>query len=232
MRRPRPAIIVTALSALVLMSVPFGVAVAGSNASAPVEQAGDRSPFEREAVPSESTSSADPSIAFPRVEQVADVPQPVPVLLSIPRLDVRAEIDPVGVEADGWAEIPEDVARVGWYRFGAAPGASSGSAVIVGHRDGWNEGAGALYDLAQLEPGDTIEVAREDGSTIAYTVVSREAIDKSDLPTEELFSEAGDPRLTLISCIGYFDRDNGGYLQNIVVTAVPQVASLSAAVGP
>jgi LPXTG-site transpeptidase (sortase) family protein len=138
----------------------------------------------------------------------------------------------VGVEADGWAEIPDDVARVGWYRFGSAPGASSGSAVIVGHRDGWNEGAGALYDLAQVEPGDTIEVEREDGSTVAYTVVSREAIDKSDLPTEELFSEVGDPRLTLISCIGYFDRDNGGYLQNIVVTAIPQVASPSVAVGP
>lgn len=231
MRRPRPALIVTALSALVLMSVPFGVAVAGSNASAPVEQAGDRSPFAREAAPPASASPADPSLAFPRVEQVVDVPQPVPVSLSIPRLDVRAEIDQVGVESDGWVEIPEDVARVGWYRFGAAPGAASGSAVIVGHRDGWNVGAGALYDLAQVEPGDDIVVEREDGSAIAYRVVSREAIDKADLPTDELFSEAGDPRLTLISCIGYFDRDNGGYLQNIVVTAVPLTASLGAVVG-
>ncbi len=159
------------------------------------------------------------------------MPQPAPVSLSIPRLDVRAEIDPVGVESDGWVEIPDDVARVGWYRFGPAPGASSGSAVIVGHRDGWNEGAGALYDLAQVEPGDTIEVEREDGSTLTYTIVSREAIDKTDLPTDELFAEAGDPRLTLISCIGYFDRDNGGYLQNIVVTAVPEADSPRAVVG-
>ena len=31
----------------------------------------------------------------------------------------------------------------------------------------------------------------------------------------------GDPRLTLISCGGYYDRANGGYQDNVVVTAVP-----------
>ena len=125
------------------------------------------------------------------------------------------------MHSDGWVEIPEDVARVGWYKFGAAPGAATGSAVIVGHRDGFDLGAGALYRLSELAPGDVIEVEREDGSSISYAVTSREAIDKDALPSEELFSEKGDQRLTLISCIGYFDRDRGGYLQNIVVTAIP-----------
>jgi len=222
MRRPRPAIIVTALSALVLVSVPFGVAVAGSLASpSDVQAVGERMPLAAGQLLTEARAMTEAQTPFSRVEQVAKPVQPVPTSIVIPELDVRAPIDQVGVEADGWVEIPDDVARVGWYRFGVAPGSAEGSAVIVGHRDGWNEGAGALYDLARLEPGDVIQVERADSSTVTYAVVSREAIDKADLPTSELFAEIGDPRLTLISCIGYFDRGNGGYQQNIVVTALP-----------
>jgi hypothetical protein len=52
-------------------------------------------------------------------------------------------------------------------------------------------------------------------------VVSRESILKKRLPYEELFAVDGPPRLTLISCGGYYDKDNGGYQDNVVVTAVP-----------
>ncbi len=50
---------------------------------------------------------------------------------------------------------------------------------------------------------------------------SRESILKKRLPYEELFAVDGPPRLTLISCGGYYDPDNGGYQDNVVVTAVP-----------
>lgn len=221
MRRPRPALIVMALSALVLVSVPIGVAVAGSNAPVIVAPVGEEIRADIAKTKENARAAEQALVQFPRVEKEIVVSQPAPVALSIPRFDVTADIDPVGVASDGWAEIPDDVSRVGWYRFGSAPGATSGSSVIVGHRDGWNEGAGALYNVAQLEPGDPVIVAREDGSTITYEVVSREAFGKDDLPTRELFSELGDPRLTLISCIGYFDRSNGGYQENVVVTAIP-----------
>ena len=61
------------------------------------------------------------------------------------------------------------------------------------------------------------------GDELAYKVVSRESIVKKRMPLEELFAIDGPPRLTLISCGGYYDKDNGGYQENIVVTAV-QVA--------
>jgi LPXTG-site transpeptidase (sortase) family protein len=222
MRRPRPAIIVTALSALVLVSVPIGVAVAGSGASPViVESLGSRSESTTTTPPVPRATTVAESAGITRVVPTVEVQQPGPVRLTIPNLDVAADVDLVGVHSDGWVEIPEDVSRVGWYKFGAAPGAATGSAVIVGHRDGFDAGAGALYRLSELAPGDLIEVEREDGSVLSYAVTSREAIDKDALPSEELFSEKGEPRLTLISCIGYFDRDRGGYMQNIVVTATP-----------
>jgi sortase (surface protein transpeptidase) len=88
-----------------------------------------------------------------------------------------------------------------------------------------------LYRLSELSLGEVVKVEREDGSVMTYVVTSREAIDKEALPSDQLFSEEGDPRLTLISCIGYFDRDRGGYLQNIVVTATPIVESARVPVG-
>jgi LPXTG-site transpeptidase (sortase) family protein len=222
MRRPRPAIIVTALSALALVSVPISVAVAGSGASpTSVESLGSRAESKSTTPPAGLPTSVAETAGIKRLVPTVEAQQPAPVRLMIPKLDVTADVDLVGVHSDGWVEIPEDVARVGWYKFGAAPGAATGSAVIVGHRDGFDLGAGALYRLSELAPGDVIEIEREDGSSISYAVTSREAIDKDELPSEELISEKGDQRLTLLSCIGYFDRDGGGYVQNIVVTAIP-----------
>lgn len=93
--------------------------------------------------------------------------------------------------------------------------------MIVGHRDGFDEGPGAFYSVSALEPGDIVELQLEDGNARKYEVVSREAIDRALLPSDDVFNEDGPERLTLISCIGYFDRDNGGYQQNVVVTAIP-----------
>ena len=56
---------------------------------------------------------------------------------------------------------------------------------------------------------------------LRYRVVSRELISKKRLPLEELFAIDGPARLTLISCGGYYDHDNGGYQDNVVVTAIP-----------
>ena len=140
---------------------------------------------------------------------------------------VRAPVDPVGIYEDGSVEIPEDVSRVGWYRFGSDPAQGEGSTVIVGHRDGFDQGAGAFYSIAGLDIGDAIEVELADGSLREYEVVAREVVAKNLLPTSDLFAENGPERLTLISCIGYFDRDGDGYRENVVVTAVPVVVGES-----
>jgi sortase (surface protein transpeptidase) len=229
MRRPRPALMVLIGSLVLLIGAPL--AWAGFVVSQPGEQiasVGERPSADEAQATQATVRSTAPQVAgsdVPRIgTPVENSEQPAPVIptgISIAKLGVQAPVDQVGVYDDGSVEIPEDIARVGWYRFGAGPGQGAGSTVIVGHRDGFDEGPGAFYSVSSLEPGDIVELQLEDGSTQEYEVVSREAIDRELLPSDDVFNEDGPERLTLISCIGYFDRDNGGYQQNVVVTAVP-----------
>ncbi len=144
-----------------------------------------------------------------------------PVRVSIPALDVNTKIFPVGLDKNKAIEIPEDIRYVGWYELGVPPGVDRGSAVLVAHRDGREQGRGVFYFLGNLDVGDKVVVKTSAGEELPYKVVSRESILKKRLPYEELFAVDGDPRLTLISCGGYYDPNNGGYQDNVVVTAVP-----------
>jgi sortase (surface protein transpeptidase) len=146
---------------------------------------------------------------------------PAPVALTIPAIDVTAAVDPVGARDDGSMVIPKEVDRVGWYRFGSAPGAGSGAAVLAGHVDSKVQGAGALFRLREVGVGDRVDVRRADGSTVAYRVVGKETLVKKRLPTERLFARDGAPRLVLITCGGPFIRELSSYRDNLVVVAEP-----------
>jgi hypothetical protein len=167
-----------------------------------------------------STVAADP--VAPPVAVAASAPAPAaPVRVALPALGVDASIVPVGVEADGQLEIPKDVSTVGWYRFGPAPGAAAGSAVLTGHVDDVNQGVGVFGRIGDLGPGDAVTVTDEAGTARNYTVLSREEWNKSEVPLDRLFDRAGEPRLVLITCGGTFDDSTLGYDDNIAITAVP-----------
>jgi sortase (surface protein transpeptidase) len=126
----------------------------------------------------------------------------------------------VGVDPDGQMTIPAEVDRVGWYRFGPAPGAV-GSAVIAGHVDSREQGLGAMAPLREAAVGDEVLVADASGSPTRWRVVSRELISKQVLPLDRLFSRDGPPRLTLITCGGPFLPEFRSYRDNVVVVAEP-----------
>jgi sortase (surface protein transpeptidase) len=146
--------------------------------------------------------------------------QPAPVALAVPALDVAAPVDPVGVRDDGQMAIPDDVDRVGWYRFGPAPG-SGGSAVLAGHVDGREQGLGELARLREAEVGAEVLVTDTAGGTTRWRVVSRAQIDKRALPVDRLFAREGPPRLVLVTCGGDFLPEHGAYESNVVVVAEP-----------
>jgi hypothetical protein len=146
--------------------------------------------------------------------------QPAPVRLRSDDLGIDAPLDAVGVGRGGAMALPEDVDRVGWYRFGPAPG-QEGSAVLAGHVDDEVQGLGALAPLRGAEAGDEIAVTDADGTTTRWRVVARELIRKRALPLEELFRRDGPPRLTLITCGGPFLAEYGSYRDNVVVVAEP-----------
>ena len=84
------------------------------------------------------TATARPAAPAPPAAVAA------PVRLSVPARGIDAPLDPVGVEPEGEMTLPRDVDRVGWYRFGPAPGAAEGTVVLAGHVDDVDQGLGAL----------------------------------------------------------------------------------------
>ncbi|WP_029430177.1 class F sortase [Blastococcus sp. URHD0036] len=145
---------------------------------------------------------------------------PAPVRLAVPALGVDAPVDAVGVTADGQMELPGDVSRTGWYRFGPAPG-GAGSAVLAGHVDDAEQGAGALFPLREAAPGDEVLVTDTAGVVSRWQVVARELISKQQLPLTQMFARDGAPRLVLVTCGGPFLPEYGSYRDNVVVVAEP-----------
>jgi hypothetical protein len=218
MKRPRPALVVLALSLTALIATPFVVAGTSDAQSEEVQAVGSRplpAPTPTRFIPGE------PEFTFTVVTKEVKEQGAAPVSVQIPQGDVSASIIATGVDESGQAEVPENVSQVGWYRFGNAPADAQGAVVLVGHRDGRIEGAGVFYDIGSLTVDDVITVTDAEGEVWEYAVVSREAIKRDVLPTDELFTRVGDPHLVLISCGGVYDRSRGGYQDNIVVTARP-----------
>ncbi|MFI1562339.1 class F sortase [Streptomyces sp. NPDC020490] len=129
-------------------------------------------------------------------------------------------MDPVGVDTDGQVKVPGDPRRVGWYRFSPAPGSAEGSAVLVGHIDARGRGLGVLVALNEVRQGDRVLIERSDGSTVEYRITARRTIGKKALAGSGVFRRDGRPVLTLITCAGPYLPDQGGYQNNLVVTAV------------
>jgi LPXTG-site transpeptidase (sortase) family protein len=140
-----------------------------------------------------------------------------PRQVRIPALDVAADVVPV--KAPGRTLVPpSDPHQLGWWADGAEPGAREGSALITGHTV--HTGGGALDDLEQVVPGDTVVVRTQRG-TIRYDVRRVHIYSKGSLADHagRVFSQDVPGRLVLITCE---DWDGERYLSNVVVTAVPR----------
>lgn len=235
-RRPRvaaPTGVAVACCLLVAVGTPVGWAL-----TRPPEQAGQDLAAAltapqgsgSAAAPAASAATAPPSSAgvpsaVPRVvtrDARPTAPSRVvpPVRLEVPALGLAAPVDPVGVDPRGRMAIPADVSRVGWYRFGATPGAQEGTAVVAGHVDSF-EGLGVMAALSRLEAGARVELTGDDGQLTRYRVVSRDVVAKGRLPVDDIFRRSGPPRLVLITCGGPFLEETGHYRDNVVVVAVP-----------
>ena len=228
--KPRPALVVFWVSVAVLVGAVLYLGITRWQAAedANIESIGTRPAY----TPSVSASpTPTPTYVTPSPSASASPVGPTvvaaPTRVSIPAIDVNTKVFPVALTPDGALEIPEDIRYVGWYKLGVPPGVDRGSAVLVAHRDGRVQGRGVFYNLGNLKPGNKVYVETSAGETLPYKVVSRELILKKSLPYEELFAVDGAHRLTLISCGGYYDRNNGGYQDNVVVTAVPMFTPIT-----
>lgn len=154
--------------------------------------------------------------AVPEAE--ASVPQPVRVTVDGTGIDL--EVVPVGVEDNGAMTLPDNHYQAGWYKYGPAPGAAAGSAVLAAHVDSRTEQL-PIAGLKDVAPGTIINVTREDGSIQRYATEGVENIAKKTLDGHRLFERTGEPRLKLVTCGGKWLEAQDDYEDNVVLTAAP-----------
>lgn len=137
--------------------------------------------------------------------------------IRIPRLNVTAPVVPITMTAQRALQPPRDPAVLGWWSEGAAPGARTGSAVLVGHSV--RTGGGALNELAALSQGDAIEVNGW-GTALTYRVQSVEVLSKDQVArdAERIFNQSGSGRLVVITCE---DWDGSVWRSNVITVATP-----------
>ncbi|WP_246165476.1 class F sortase [Arthrobacter yangruifuii] len=155
----------------------------------------------------------------PTADQDPVLAPSAPVSLSIPSTGTASELLRLGLRKDGSLEVPPEPpgSPAGWYTGSPTPG-ERGPAVLLGHVNATGGGEGVFAGLRSLKPGDRIDIAREDGTTAAFTVDRAEQYGKDDFPTLAVYGNTADAQLRLITCDGY-DPATGTFDDNYVVYA-------------
>ncbi|WP_426225845.1 class F sortase [Pseudarthrobacter sp. DSP2-3-2b1] len=231
-RRPSPPGLMALVAAALLLpacvpaptSQPSAPMTAGSGQS--TAQAGGPTPGITPAAetpaPGPATSRASvpaPVPAAPATLPAPTVPVPAPTTLTVAGTTINMTVVPVGVAAGGAMEIPGPFDQAGWYRFGPAPGADAGTAVIAGHIDTTSDQA-PFSQLKSLAAGTAIQVGRQDAPPLVYRVVSVELMAKDRFDGDALFRRAGPHELKVVTCGGRWLDEVKDYSDNVIVTAV------------
>ncbi|MDQ0736362.1 class F sortase [Arthrobacter agilis] len=184
-------------------------------------------PTEGAAVPREPGVPAPPAAAGLAAEipvRTADAavrpPLPPPVSLDVPGTDISVRVIDVGIGEDDAMEIPDSFWEAGWYRYGPAPGAEAGHAVIAAHVDSQTE-VMPFARLKDVDPGTIITVGLADGRTLQYRVDDVRNVPKATFDGSEIFRRDGPHQLKIVTCGGRWLLDKGDYEDNVVLTASP-----------
>jgi len=212
------------LSGVFILAIALSVVGAATTASSSPSTASEQTSAEvigSEQESTEAVEEADTNVPIRSgdIETLAQNPtQAVPVEVRIAEIGLAAPIMSVGVDEQNQFDVPE-ADTVGWYQYSSSPG-DDGATVLAAHVD-YGGVAGAFFNLADVLPGETLELEMDDGSVLRYKVTGNTEYDKTELPANDLFRKDGSPVLQLITCGGTFNPDERSYNANVVVTAEP-----------
>ena len=166
--------------------------------------------------PTAEASAASPAPA-PDLPPVLEAS--TPVSFTIPTIDAGSDLLHLGLRENGSLEVPPDGpgAPASWYDQSPTSG-ERGPSVLLGHVNATDGGPGVFADLRALQPGDEINVVREDGSTAVFAVDRGEQYEKANFPTLEVYGNTEAAELRLITCDGY-NPETGEFDDNYVVYA-------------
>ncbi|TYC98916.1 class F sortase [Arthrobacter echini] len=165
---------------------------------------------------STATPSPKPSAA-PSLPAV--LPASAPTTLDIPSIGARSELLSLGLRENKSLDVPtgEPGSPASWYNQSPTPG-ERGPAVMLGHVNATDGGAGVFARLRELKTGDVINVVREDGTTAVFQFQHGEQYMKDEFPTLTVYGNTAGSELRLITCDGY-NPDTGEFDDNYVVYA-------------
>lgn len=166
--------------------------------------------------PAESGDAPGPAVVSGANVNVVAVGEPRAI--RIPSLGIASSLVPLGIAADGTAEVPSTADQAGWFAGGPRPG-ETGAAVVLGHVDS-QDGPGVFARLRDIRPGAPVVIESGDGdaATEVTFVVSRiEQVAKDRFPSKAVYGAVPEAALRLVTCGGSFDRTSGHYRDNVIV---------------
>ena len=202
---------------MMVASVALVLAVAAADLGWGGASAGAQTTPSTPSTPSTPEPGQTPGTLTPAPAPAAAAATGDPVSLTIDALGVRAGLDRVQLDPRGEIQPPQRWQVPGWYAGGPVPG-ERGPAVVLGHVDS-PDGPAVFARLDELRPGDRVEVALANGSTVVFLVDRSISVSQQAFPTAEVYGPTPDAQLRLITCDGPYDRAAGRYLHNLVVFA-------------
>lgn len=140
----------------------------------------------------------------------------LPLHLRIPKINVDAAIERVGLTPEGAMDISESLDDVAWYKNGPRPG-ENGSAVIAGHY-GERSGKIAVFnDLYKLSKGDQLSIKDSKGVIISFVVRKIKIYDPNADASDVFFSSDRRSHLNLVTCAGVWNEDSKTFSNRLVV---------------
>ena len=144
-----------------------------------------------------------------------------PARIAIPAVDIDAPLERLGLTPDQAIDVPKAWGNAGWYDAGFRPG-EPGNAIISGHFDDDRGAAAVFYRLRELAPGDPVYVDYPGGERYAFRVEDSRLLDADAVDAavwEDVFGPSAEPRLSLITCDGVWDKRAGSYDKRLVLHA-------------
>jgi len=141
-----------------------------------------------------------------------------PFRLKIPKINIDAAVENVGLTSDGAVDVPRGPEDVAWFDLGPRPG-ENGDAVIDGH-SGWKDNMPAVFNnLSKLQKGDKIYIEDGKGTTIAFVVREIKSYNPEANVPDVFNSNDEKAHLNLITCSGYWNDAEKTHSDRLVVFA-------------
>jgi LPXTG-site transpeptidase (sortase) family protein len=146
----------------------------------------------------------------------------LPVYLKIPKLNIDAVVENVGLTDSGAMDVPSVPMNVAWFDVGPRPG-ENGSSVIAGH-SGYKDNIQAVFDnLYKLKIGDEIDVEDATGAMTVFIVSGLKNYNTDQSALSVFSSNDGLAHLNLITCSGDWNAVKQTHSARLVVFADKEI---------